>query len=148
MLKPYLIWFVYCLSFLTAAWFAYHSWISAQETAVVVEWSTANELDTAGFFLSRSSSPQGPFQRVNQEMIPASGDMLTGGSYHFEDKNLRAGQLYYYQLEDITLSGKASRSSEVLKVQSKGPRLSMFYAALFLALISFRGLWLQSPRKM
>ena len=36
---------------------------------VVVEWSTASELDTAGFNLYRSESPDGPFEKVNQNLI-------------------------------------------------------------------------------
>ena len=52
---------------------------AATPPAVTVEWSTASELNTAGFNVLRSDTPAGPFARLNREIIPASPDPLVGG---------------------------------------------------------------------
>ena len=40
---------------------------------VKVNWETATELDTAGFFLYRSSSADGDFELINDTMIDSQG---------------------------------------------------------------------------
>jgi hypothetical protein len=85
-------------------------WLTAPAGAMVtIEWSTASELNTAGFYLYRSASPDGPYTRVNDNLIPASPDPLVGGSYVFTDTGVTAGHTYYYQLEDVETSGQAAR---------------------------------------
>ena len=72
---------------------------------VIISWETATELDTAGYMIARSEDPKGPFERVTDNMIPASSEPLTGGIYEFRDNNVRAGKVYYYQLEEIETTG-------------------------------------------
>ena len=74
-------------------------------SSVIVSWETATELETAGYFIYRSESPDGPFEKITEEMIPASTSPLTGGSYEYTDTETRAGNTYYYQLEEIETSG-------------------------------------------
>jgi hypothetical protein len=75
---------------------------------VVVEWETASELNTAGFNIYRSDNPQGPFDKVNSDLIPASPDSLTGGSYSYRDTQVATSGSYYYQLEDIDFNGNST----------------------------------------
>ncbi len=72
---------------------------------ILVEWTTASEMNTAGFNLYRSSQPEGPFVKMNANLIPASPDPLSGGKYKYEDPAVTPGQTYYYKLEDIELGG-------------------------------------------
>jgi hypothetical protein len=72
---------------------------------ILVEWTTGSEVNTAGFNLYRSSQPDGPFVRINADLIPASSDPLSGGKYKYEDRAVTPGQTYYYKLEDIELGG-------------------------------------------
>jgi len=73
---------------------------------VRVEWSTETEMNTAGFNLYRSESPDGPFDvKVNDQLIPASSDPLTGGQYSFIDRTARSGVTYYYQLQEVEKTG-------------------------------------------
>ncbi len=67
---------------------------------VVLEWETATEINTAGFFIRRSTEQNGVFERVS-EFIPAQGDSLTGAVYQYTDGGLTNGMTYYYQLEAI-----------------------------------------------
>ena len=75
-------------------------------TPVQVEWTTETEMNTAGFNLYRSESPNGPFDfKVNAHLIPASPDPLTGSSYQFTDPTARPGVTYYYLLQEVETTG-------------------------------------------
>ena len=75
----------------------------------VVTWETASEVNTAGFNLYRGSSPDGPWTKVNDALIPAAEDPMRGGSYRYVDEKATPGQIYYYQLEEVELGGAANR---------------------------------------
>jgi hypothetical protein len=81
--------------------------------SVIIQWSTASELNTAGFNVYRGENQDGPFTQVNTELIPASTDPLVGGSYVFTDTNVVAGKNYYYKLEDVETSGAKSDQGTV-----------------------------------
>lgn len=82
---------------------------TSTNAVITVDWTTASELNTAGFNLYRSEAKDGTYTRLNTDMIPGSTDPLTGGSYTFTDTKVIAGHTYYYQLEDIETSGTATR---------------------------------------
>jgi hypothetical protein len=67
---------------------------------VRLEWTSEVEDDNAGFNVLRATSPGGPFDPVNDHL-------LQGGQrdYSFVDTGLSNGTRYYYQLEDIDLTG-------------------------------------------
>ncbi len=99
----------------------YMAALGQKKAVVVVEWSTASELDTAGFNLYRAQSPDGPFIQINTNLIPASPDPLVGGSYKYEDQQADAGKVYYYQLEDVEYNGSVSRFGPIeVKAASAG----------------------------
>ncbi|MBI5305268.1 MAG: hypothetical protein HY868_24265 [Chloroflexi bacterium] len=81
---------------------------------IVVEWTTATEINTAGFNLYRGASADGPFAKVNDQLIAASPDPVTGGKYRFEDATVVPGQTYYYQLEDVEFSGRTARHGPIV----------------------------------
>jgi len=113
---------------LAALLMGYQAWVSSLHPVIVVEWTTASELDTAGFNLYRSEHPGGPFVRINSAIIAASSDPLSGGSYSYTDGDVKAGTIYYYQLEDLETGGNTQRS-ETIAVQAKpGGRLELFLA--------------------
>jgi len=74
-----------------------------------ITWETASEVDTAGFNLYRSTSPDGPWEKINQQLIPPADDPVSGGSYKFVDKDAETGSTYYYMLEEVELSGGTNR---------------------------------------
>lgn len=73
--------------------------------SINVEWSTASELEVAGFNILRADNPDGPFVQINETLVPSSDDPLTGGEYLFEDFNVAGGARYFYQLQEVELSG-------------------------------------------
>lgn len=77
---------------------------------VRVTWKTETEMNTAGFNLYRSTSPDGPFtEKVNAELIPPSADPLTGKEYTYMDTTAQAGVTYYYQLQEVEQSGAVNK---------------------------------------
>ncbi|MFN8596887.1 MAG: hypothetical protein U0559_11985 [Anaerolineae bacterium] len=119
---------------------------TSASAAVTVEWSTASELNTAGFNLYRADRPDGPFTQINSDLIPASPDPLVGGSYAFTDTHVIGGQTYYYKLEDVETSGAKTDQGTVQVVAEGGPSPALIIVAgavacLLVGVIAFR------PRK-
>jgi len=66
---------------------------------VTLAWETAVEIDTAGFNLYRATAEDGPYIRINDALVPAEGDAVSGTSYSFVDEP--GYGLFYYTLEDV-----------------------------------------------
>ncbi len=123
---------------------AWSAWTS-QHAQVKIEWTTASELNTAGFNVYRSDSPEGSAVRINQELIPASTDPLAGGMYQFIDKNAQPGRTYYYALEDVETNGVTNRSWHTsVDVARQG--FLEGGAAFLLAAVALTGIYLTNRR--
>jgi hypothetical protein len=81
----------------------------ATPPTVRVEWETATELDTAGFFLYRSLAADGEFEQVNQALINSEGNALTGAAYSYVDRQVEPGITYYYLLEEVQKDARTNR---------------------------------------
>ena len=81
---------------------------------VTLTWSTASEIDNAGFNIYRSESEDGEYTKINESLIPAEGSSTQGASYEYVDNGLQNRKTYYYKLEDIDLNGhiKYARAGE------------------------------------
>ncbi len=74
-------------------------WWADLET-VVITWETATELNTVGFIVQRSTSPDSGFVDIT-EVIPAVGDQLSGWTYDpvaDDPLDLTIGVTYWYRL--------------------------------------------------
>jgi hypothetical protein len=108
------------------------AWTNGRDARIVIKWKTASEVDTAGFNIFRSENPAGPFRRVNEQLIPASGDPLVGGDYSYIDESVDAGRLYYYRLEDVDLAGSATAQGVIQVRAQRGGMAELALAAIFL----------------
>jgi hypothetical protein len=90
---------------------------TSQSAGVELYWRTEAELDNLGFYLYRSSSAEGPWQLMNQNLIPAEGNPYDATDYYFFDSNVAPGQAYYYRLESQDIYGQT---------QSHGPISCLF----------------------
>jgi hypothetical protein len=116
---------------------------------VTVEWSTASELNTAGFNVLRGDNPAGPFARLNAQIIPASPDPLVGGSYVFTDTAVAPGQTYYYQLEEVEFGGSTSPQGTVVVTAPLGAEPIVIVAGVALAVVVIAGLlWIERPHRV
>ncbi len=86
---------------------------------IVIEWTTASELDTVGFNVLRAESEQGKTEKINPSMIPPADDPIAGGSYQFEDKSVKPGVTYYYFLEDVDAQGNTHRNGPQIVTASQ-----------------------------
>ena len=78
-------------------------------------WQTDQEPDTAGFNVYRAGT-EGPYTRINDDLIQPKHDRGSGDSYTFVDKPGN-DHGYYYMLESINSNGK--RNSRALVYMSK-----------------------------
>ncbi len=124
--------------------------IGMRPSSVVVEWTTATELNTAGFNLYRSESAAGPYVKINEQIIPASSDSLVGGKYRFEDASAVPGKTYYYQLEDVEYGGITTRHGPIVVTVSGGlgsEQGFLLLAGMICAAGAF-GLWLRNNKRL
>jgi hypothetical protein len=128
-----LAWVVWIFIAAAALVLAYQALQSAQEVSVIVEWSTASELNTAGYSLFRAETADGPFEQVNEFLIPGSPDPLTGGDYEFTDTSVIPGTTYYYQLEEVETSGARTNLGVIEVRATAGGRLELVLAGILFA---------------
>jgi hypothetical protein len=76
------------------------------DSAVELTWQTGSELWNLGFHLYRSSSVEGPYDRITSTVIPGLGSSPVGASYRYVDSGLANGVMYFYKLEDIETTGR------------------------------------------
>mgnify|MGYP002475842574 CR=1 FL=1 len=131
---------------IAAAIFGYLAWEDTRHATVQIDWATASEIDTVGFNLYRSNDPDRGFVRVNDEIIPASQEPLTGGVYSYTDTNVTPGDVYYYILEDVDMNGQLNRNSSPIEIRAKADfwlNLSLFILLIGLAtLLVIHARWL------
>lgn len=104
-----------------------------------VKWDTATEVDTAGFYLYRSTSPDGEFILVNKdgELIPSQGNALSGAMYEFTDENVAPGETYYYVVEEVEYDLTSHRYYDEM-IAYTVPRIQ-WWAIILVALSVFTG---------
>jgi hypothetical protein len=86
-------------------------------SAIILAWSSASEIDTAGFNLYRAESQNGSYMKINASLIPAEGSAAEGAAYEFVDKEVKNRKTYYYKLEDIDLNGVSTLHGPVRATQ-------------------------------
>ena len=80
------------------------------DTGVVgIEWTTASELDNAGFNILRSQSKEGPYVKVNPALITGAGTTSERHAYIYRDSGVQPNIVYFYQIEDVSFSGVRQR---------------------------------------
>ena len=89
----------------------------ALERSILLNWSTTMEVGNAGFSLLRKAENELHFKPVG--WIEAK-EWNTGDNYYrFEDNTVVSNRLYYYQLVQVDLNGKESRSDVVSAIINK-----------------------------
>ncbi len=91
---------------------------------VTLAWQTGTETNNAGFNLHRATSAAGPYTRLNDALIPAEGDELSGTSYAYTDADVVKGVTYYYKLEDVDIHGVSTFHGPV--TATPGPIRSIY----------------------
>ena len=90
------------------------------DRSVLLEWRTASELSNLGFHVYRSLSNAGPWTRLTSSLIPGLGSSAVGQAYSWRDTALSNGTRYFYRLEDVDASSKATSHGPVSAVPLAG----------------------------
>jgi hypothetical protein len=90
---------------------------TVQSGDVVLDWETVSDSNIRGFNVYRGGSDAGPWAKLNDAEIasPTAGS-TTGNTYTFTDTTAEAGATYWYQLEDVTLSGATATHPPMMVV--------------------------------
>ena len=148
MFHKYFLLLLILLSFLLGAVCMVWSWQVYHSPEVVIAWKTASELDTVGFNVYRSDTPNGAYTQINPQLIPASLDPLTGGEYTYTDRDVTKGKVYYYQLEDIDMNGGVSQHGPLEVKAGPGTVGWEFLLAVIFWVIGIFGVFIyKNPRR-
>ncbi len=90
------------------------------DAAVELTWETASELSNLGFNLYRATALEGSYARITTTTIPGLGSSPVGAKYSHRDAGLENGVTYFYRLEDIDTTGKATLHGPVSATPSSG----------------------------
>lgn len=87
---------------------------------VFLSWETATETKNAGFNLYRSRHRDGAYKKINDSLILAKGDAVSGADYSYLDA-IPARGTYYYKLEDVDYNGLSiMHGPEKVRVRTMG----------------------------
>ncbi len=76
------------------------------EGGVVVNWTTASEMENAGFHVLRSQHRASGFLRVSPSLIAGAGTTAERQNYIYRDTTVQPNVPYYYRIEEVSLSGE------------------------------------------
>lgn len=74
--------------------------------ALVLEWTTASEIGTVGFYLKRWDDRKNRYVSVNERLIPSLIGSTQGGTYRFVDHEASPGEAYRYLIVEVEASGR------------------------------------------
>ncbi len=83
-----------------------------QKGTVVLEWQTESEGGRAGFNVFRSTSVDGEYRKINNELIPTAGSPASGAFYQYIDAAPENGN-NYYKLQEVSLDGSVTMSDPI-----------------------------------
>ncbi len=81
----------------------------ALDRSILLNWSTATEIDNAGFEIERKAETENEFTSIG--WVEGKGNNSLDLSYYdFEDRNVVPGVIYYYRLRQLDFDGKETYS--------------------------------------
>ncbi|BAP57162.1 hypothetical protein THII_2865 [Thioploca ingrica] len=98
------------------------------ESGVVLTWQTATERDNAGFNILRSEQRMGEYVQLNNSLIPTRGNN-EGTTYSFVDNTTIKGEVYYYQLQDISFSENRTLHGPISFITLRSPEDNAFFTS-------------------
>ncbi len=75
------------------------------EGYVSVDWWSFQEIGIVGFDVLRALTEEGPYERINGDLIGAEGGSSMGAIYQFVDEDVVGGVTYHYQIRGTDLFG-------------------------------------------
>ncbi|KAA3613046.1 MAG: T9SS C-terminal target domain-containing protein [Calditrichaeota bacterium] len=79
------------------------------DNEVILNWSTASEIDNQGFAIMRSAAKDGEFDEIDSYVgnseLKGAGTSSNQNDYTYIDESVFNGETYWYKLVDIDMSG-------------------------------------------
>ena len=76
---------------------------------ILLEWWTDTEVNNEGFYIQRSLTQLGLFQRLESSYTPSESQNGEGGYYYFfVDESVVPNQTYFYRVEAIDIQGNST----------------------------------------
>ncbi|HET8942400.1 MAG TPA: hypothetical protein VFN13_10485 [Rudaea sp.] len=87
----------------------------------VLRWQVSNESNIYGYLVYRAEAENGPFLRVNDDIVRTDGTKGDGvtSNYTWRDRSAAVGQTYWYYVGMIMLNGSKQQLSGPQKVIAK-----------------------------
>lgn len=79
---------------------------SYTQSRIHICWSTASEVNSLGFWISRAAAEPGPYHKVNLDIIQSGGNTSSARNYSFDDYNWPEWNEIWYRLEEEDTSGR------------------------------------------
>lgn len=86
-----------------------------------IRWSTASEIDNFGYDVWRSESADGPFERLNPEIIEGAGTSDEPTHYSYIDATIDPYTTYFYYVEAVSMAGVRERFTPIGRAAPKLP---------------------------
>jgi|GEM_PF-1771008 len=80
--------------------------VDAAKECIDISWETATEVDTIGYYLWRSISRDGDYEKIEASFVSAKAvDSVHGAKYAYRDCDVYLGEdsSYYYKLEEVDM---------------------------------------------
>ena len=90
---------------------------NADHPRITLQWRTESEADNFGFNVYRADSRDGPFTRINKDIIPGAGTSGTPHEYTYTDFDVVRLKVYYYYLESVSFEGVKQKFSPIISQQ-------------------------------
>lgn len=87
---------------------------------ITVKWTTATEVNNAGFNLLRGTDPNGEFTQIAHVGAKNVGG-ITGANYSYDDSDVSPGQQYYYRLESVDFNNSKQDFGPVNATANQAP---------------------------
>ncbi len=94
---------------------------AAEPPMAKLHWSAIDGQQCYGYMIYRATDRQGPFLRINRELVPTPADGAREHQYEYLDRDVVPGATYYYYLDFVDKSGIKHRFSGVLSKTVAAP---------------------------
>jgi len=76
-----------------------------QNNNVLIKWTTKSEIRNLGFNVFRGVTGNGPWFKINSNLIKGAGTSAKQNQYEYIDKNVDTGSICFYRIEQIDTDG-------------------------------------------
>ena len=91
----------------------------AEDHKNTIRWTTASEVENSGFNVYRGNGREGPFERLNEDIIEGGYTTDEPQSYSFVDRDIDPYRSYFYYVESVSLSGIRETFTPIIEARPK-----------------------------